>query len=91
MFTKITWPLIKPTTLYIVVVTTINSFQIFALIQLLTAGGPNYGTSTIMYLVYEAAIKNGNHGVASAMGIILAVIIGVISILQFKFLSTDND
>ena len=91
VFTKITWPLIKPTTLYIVVVTTINSFQIFALIQLLTAGGPNYGTSTIMYLVYEAAIKNGNHGVASAMGIILAVIIGIISILQFKFLSSDND
>ena len=83
--------LIKPTTLYIVVVTTINSFQIFALIQLLTAGGPNYGTSTIMYLVYEAAIKNGNHGVASAMGIILAVIIGIISILQFKFLSSEDD
>ena len=89
---KITWPLIKPTTLYIVVVTTINSFQIFALIQLLTAGGPNYGTSTIMYLVYEAAIKKTEvMGVASAMGIILAVIIGIISILQFKFLSTDND
>lgn len=91
VFTKITWPLIKPTTLYIVVVTTINSFQIFALIQLLTAGGPNYKTSTIMYLVYEAAIKNGQHGIASAMGVILAIIIGIISILQFKFLSTDND
>lgn len=65
VFTKITWPLIKPTTLYIVVVTTINSFQIFALIQLLTAGG--LWNSTIMYLVYEAAIKNGNHGVASAI------------------------
>lgn len=91
VFTKITWPLIRPTTLYIVVVTTINSFQIFALIQLLTAGGPNYGTSTIMYLVYEAAIKNGDHGVASAMGIILAVIIGIISIIQFKFFSSDND
>ena len=59
--------------------------------MLLTAGGPNYGTSTIMYLVYEAAIKNGNHGVASAMGIILAVIIGIISILQFKFLSSEDD
>lgn len=91
VFTKITWPLIRPTTLYIVVVTTINSFQIFALIQLLTAGGPNYGTSTIMYLVYEAAIKNGEHGVASAMGIILAIIIGLISIIQFKFLQSDND
>ena len=39
-FKNVTWPLIMPTTLYIVVVTTINSFQIFALIQLLTHGGP---------------------------------------------------
>lgn len=91
VFSRITWPLIKPTTLYIVVVTTINSFQIFALIQLLTSGGPNYGTSTIMYLVYEAAIKNGDHGIASAMGVILMIIIGIISLIQFKFLSTDND
>ena len=74
VFRKITWPLIMPTTLYIVVVTTINSFQIFALIQLLTAGGPDYKTSTIMYLVYEAAIKNGDHGLASAMGILLSLI-----------------
>lgn len=91
VFTKITWPLIQPTTLYIVVVTTINSFQIFALIQLLTHGGPNYATSTIMYLVYEAAIKNGQHGLSSAMGVILMLIIAAISILQFKFLQSDND
>lgn len=91
VFSRITWPLIQPTTLYIVVVTTINSFQIFALIQLLTAGGPNYGTSTIMYLVYEAAIKNGEHGIASAMGVILMLIIALISILQFKFLQSDHD
>lgn len=91
VFRRITWPLIQPTTLYIVVVTTINSFQIFALIQLLTHGGPNYGTSTIMYLVYEAAIKNGEHGLASAMGVILMLIIAAISIVQFKFLQSDHD
>lgn len=91
VFRKITWPLIRPTTLYIVVVTTINSFQIFALIQLLTRGGPNYGTSTIMYLVYQAAIEQGKHGLASAMGIILAIIIAIISIVQFKLFSSDND
>lgn len=83
--------MIKPTTLYIVVVTTINSFQIFALIQLLTAGGPNYATSTIMYLVYQKAIVESRYGASSAMGVILAVIIGIISVLQFKFLSHDVD
>lgn len=88
-FRNVTWPLITPTTLYIVVVTTINSFQIFALIQLLTHGGPNYATTTIMYLVYESAIKQGRFGVSSAMGVLLAIVIGIISILQFKFLSKD--
>lgn len=90
-FTKIIWPMIKPTTLYIVVVTTINSFQIFALIQLLTAGGPNYATSTVMYLVYQKAILETKFGVASAMGVLLAIVIGLISIIQFKFLSYDAD
>lgn len=89
VFSKIIWPLIMPTTLYIVVVTTINSFQIFALIQLLTAGGPNYGTSTVMYLVYETAITQGRFGMASAMGVILAILIGLVSLIQFKFFSTD--
>ncbi len=88
-FRKVTWPLITPTTLYIVVVTTINSFQIFALIQLLTHGGPNYATTTVMYLVYQTAIKEGRFGVSSAMGVLLAITIGIISVLQFKFLSKD--
>ncbi|MGL5440061.1 MAG: carbohydrate ABC transporter permease [Filifactoraceae bacterium] len=91
IFKRIIWPQIMPTTLYIVVVTTINSFQIFALIQLLTAGGPNYRTSTVMYLVYQKAIQEGRFGVSSAMGVVLAIIIAMISLLQFKFLSKDID
>ena len=49
VFWKIKWPHIMPTTLYILVITTINSFQCFALIQLLTTGGPRTATITIMY------------------------------------------
>ena len=51
VFWKIKWPQIMPTTLYILVITTINSFQCFALIQLLTSGGPNHATDTIMYYI----------------------------------------
>ncbi|VWL85127.1 carbohydrate ABC transporter permease [Oceanivirga miroungae] len=91
VFRHIIWPMIKPTTLYIVVVTTINSFQIFALIQLLTAGGPNYATSTVMYLVYQKAIVESRFGSASAMGVVLAIIIGIISLVQFKILDFDKD
>ena len=91
IFKDIVWPLITPTTLYIVVTTTINSFQIFALIQLMTAGGPNYATTTVMYQVYELGIKQQDYGNASAWGVVLAIIIAVISTLQFKYLNRDID
>ncbi|WP_156919532.1 carbohydrate ABC transporter permease [Atopobacter phocae] len=89
IFRKIKWPSLLPTTLYIVIITTINSFQIFALIQLLTSGGPNYATSTIMYYLYEKAFKLSEYGYANTMGVFLAVMIGIISFAQFKILGND--
>lgn len=89
VFWKIKWPSLLPTTLYIVVITTINSFQCFSLIQLLTSGGPNYRTTTIMYYLYETAFKRFEYGYANAMGVILALMIGAISFIQFKALGSD--
>ena len=89
VFWKIKWPGLLPTTLYIVVITTINSFQCFTLIQLLTSGGPNYATSTIMYYLYEKAFKLSEYGYANTMGVFLAVLIGLISFAQFKILGDD--
>ena len=89
-FWRIKWPQIMPTTLYILVITTINSFQCFALIQLLTSGGPNHATETIMYYIYYNAFKLQNYGYGSSMGIILALIIAAFSALQIKVAKTDN-
>ena len=89
VFINMTWPLLKPTTLYIVIITTINSFQCFSLIQLLTAGGPNYATTTIMYQVYERSFTLGQYGIASSMGVVLAIIVMGISVIQYKYLGTD--
>lgn len=91
IFRHITWPLLMPTTLYIVIITTINSFQCFSIIQLLTSGGPAYSTSTVMYLVYERAFTLNKYGLASSMGVVLAVIIMAISIIQFKFFGEEVD
>ena len=89
-FWKIKWPQIMPTTLYILVITTINSFQCFALIQLLTSGGPNNATQTIMYYIYYEAFKLNRYGYGSAMGIVLAAIIAVFSAMQFRLAKSDN-
>ncbi len=87
VFWKIKWPSIMPTTLYVAVITTINSFQCFALIQLLTSGGPNYSTSTVMYLLYDIAFKTTKEfGYADAMGVVLAIVIALFSAIQFKLM-----
>ena len=83
-FWKIKWPQMMPTTLYILVITTINSFQCFALIQLLTSCGPNNATMTIMYYIYHNAFKLYRYGYGNAMGVILAIIIAILSAIQFK-------
>ena len=88
VFWRIKWPSIMPTTLYVAVITTINSFQCFALIQLLTSGGPNYSTSTVMYYLYEIAFRTTkDFGYADAMGVILAIVIALFSALQFKVMN----
>ncbi len=86
VFWKVKWPQMMPTTLYILVITTINSFQCFALIQLLTEGGS--GTNTVMFYIYRTAFKlteqQGHFGYANAMGVVLAIFIGILSAIQFK-------
>lgn len=88
-FWRVKWPQIMPTTLYILVITTINSFQCFALIQLLTSGGPQHSTDTIMYYIYYSAFKLYRYGYGNAMGVVLAVIIAIISAVQFKVAQRD--
>lgn len=83
LFWRIKWPNIMPTTLYILVITTINSFQCFALIQLLTSGGPNHSTDTVMYYIYYTAFKLYRYGYANAMGVMLAIFIALLSAVQF--------
>ncbi len=84
VFWNVKWQQMMPTTLYILIITTINSFQCFALIQLLTSGGPNHATDTIMYYIYYTAFKLYDYGYANAMGVVLMIIIAVLSAVQFK-------
>ena len=90
IFWRIKWPAIMPTTLYVLVITTINSFQCFALIQLLTRGGPLNSTMTIMYQVYDTAYRLQDFGYANAIGVVLAIIIAIFSAIQFKVAKTDQ-
>ncbi len=89
VFTRITVPLLKPTLLYAMVMGTIANFQTFSNIYIMTQGGPEFSTSTVAYQVYETAFQNYNLGLASAMSMVMFVILVGLAIIQFKWLGSS--
>lgn len=88
-FRRITLPLLRPATLYLTVMGTIGSFQVFGSIYLMTRGGPNYATTTVVYRIYQVAFEFLKLGRACAAAMILAAIIVTISALQFRFIGRE--
>ena len=82
--TKILIPLVKPTTLYLTVINIIAVLKIFVVIQLLTGGGPNNASVTMMYYLYQNAFVYNNRGVAAAVGVLMFIFAVLTSIPQFK-------
>lgn len=83
-FFSITLPLLKPVTLFIIVINTIKSFQVFVEIFVMTKG--KYGSSTAVYFVYETGLNRFEFGYASAAAYVLFLIIAVFSVVQFGLL-----
>lgn len=82
-------PLLKPTTLFLLVTGVIGSFQVFLNAYLMTGGGPNNATTTIGLLIFNNAFKYADFGTASAQSLILAIIIAAISVFQFKIMGEN--
>ena len=86
----ITLPLLRPTTLYLLVVYTILAFQVFERVYIMTnGGGPNNATITIVQLIYSTAFQFGRYGLASAMAVVLFVMAIAVAVAQFRSLRTD--
>ncbi len=82
--TKITIPLLQPTIVYVFITSTIGALQIFVIPQLMTQGGPNFMTSTVLLLIYSAAFGDNKFGYASALGVILFLITAIFALVQFR-------
>ncbi len=86
----VTLPSLKPMTLFIVVINTIRSFQIFVEVFVMTQGGPLFATETVVLYLYEQAFHHFEMGYASAVAYLLFVIILLLSLLQMRWLSSDQ-
>lgn len=82
-FWYITWPLISPTTYFVLVMSTINSFQVFAQVYMMTPlGGPMKTTTVIVFYLYQKAFQHFEMGFAAAVACVLFFIILAMTIIQ---------
>ncbi len=83
-FWRITIPMLSPTTFFVVVMTTISSFQVFDLAVIMTEGGPANATNTLVYHIYRNAFQFFHMGYAAALAWVLFIIVFVVTLLQFR-------
>jgi multiple sugar transport system permease protein len=81
-FRRITFPLVSPTTFFLLVTGLISSFKSFDIIKVLTEGGPSYSTSVVTYYLYTTAFENLKTGYASSMAWALFGCVLLITIFQ---------
>jgi multiple sugar transport system permease protein len=88
-FLKISIPLIRPTILFVCVMTMLSSFQVFDIIQVMTNGDPGNQTQVLMLDIYKSAFRYQNMGWAAAESFVLFLIVMGVTIFQMRILRTD--
>jgi multiple sugar transport system permease protein len=87
-FRRVTLPLLSRTTLLVVIVTSIYSYQTFTPAYIMTKGGPEGTTDFFVYLIYRVAFQAGDMGYASALSVLFVGVLLALSVTQFRLLRT---
>lgn len=85
-FRRVQWPLLMPTTLFILINASMNAFRIVDQVIAMTNGGPNNSSSLLLYYIYRTAFSFWDLPAASAMTVVLLVILGAIALIKFHLL-----
>ena len=83
-FLYITLPSLSPTLFMVLILTIINSFQVFDLVSVMTDGGPGRSTNVLVFRIYQEAFVNYRMGYSAAMSTVLFLITMIISLIQFR-------
>lgn len=86
-FRTIVWPLLSPTTFFLLVVNIVYAFfETFGVIHTITAGGPQQATTILVYKVYSDGFVGQDLGSSAAQSVVLLVLVGILTVIQFKFI-----
>jgi multiple sugar transport system permease protein len=80
----VTLPLLRPIILFVIATQTIGVFQIWETIYMLTSGGPSQSSTSLVFYIYQTAFLAGRYGKASAIGVVLLVLVTIITFLQLR-------
>jgi multiple sugar transport system permease protein len=86
-FKLVTWPMLGPTHVFVVTITSIRSFQVFDTVEALTRGGPSKSTYVMVYAMFEKGIRQNLIGVASALTMVFLAFVLVITMTQVYFVN----
>lgn len=88
----ITWPMLKTTTFFVLIMSLIGTFQVFDQMYVISKGegNPQYATLTVVFYLYRTAFKNFDMGYASAMAFVLFLIILLLTFIQKKFFKEET-
>ena len=85
-FRRVQWPLLMPTTIFVLVNALINAFRLVDHIIVMTKGGPDNASSLLLFYLYEVGFKFWDQGLASALTVVLLFILALVGLLQFFLL-----
>jgi sn-glycerol 3-phosphate transport system permease protein len=85
-FRRVTFPLLMPTTLFVLINAIINSFRLIDHIVVMTRGGPNNTTALLLYYIYEVGFKFWDTAFAATLTVVLLVLLAAMALGQFIFL-----
>jgi multiple sugar transport system permease protein len=85
----VTWPLLKPTTLFVIVVSVVNALRHFDAIWIMTAGGPGDSTRVLTVLIYETGWVFLKMGTASAMSVVLFILVFIFTVVQLRLFRSE--
>lgn len=83
IFWKITWPMLMPTTLYVMIITMTNAFKLVDHLYIMTKGGPGQSSNMLLFYVYQTAFDRSNTGYASAITVVIIVMLLLLTGVQF--------
>ena len=86
-FRLVTWPMLGPTHVFVVTITSIRSFQAFDTVEALTRGGPSKSTYLMVYAMFEKGVKQNLLGIGSAITVVFLAFVLVLTLTQVYFVN----